>query len=84
MIAATTLALLALAPLPVNEKADYQLGGDYAPPAGVTVVTRDWFSGTPVGGESYDIATSTPTRPRTTRTTSTGRTSRTTGRPSSC
>jgi hypothetical protein len=24
---------------------DYQLGGDYAPPAGVTVVTRDWFAG---------------------------------------
>lgn len=30
---------------PINAKADYQLGGDYPPPKGVTVVSRDWFEG---------------------------------------
>ena len=30
---------------PPNAKFDYQIGGDYPLPAGVTVVSRDWFSG---------------------------------------
>ena len=30
---------------PVNAQFDYQIGGDYALPAGVTVVSRDWFAG---------------------------------------
>jgi len=35
-------------PPPANAPADYQLGGDYEPPAGVVVVTRDWFAGAPL------------------------------------
>ncbi|MFN8224663.1 MAG: endo alpha-1,4 polygalactosaminidase [Gaiellales bacterium] len=31
---------------PVNAQFDYQIGGDYRPRAGVSVVSRDWFSGT--------------------------------------
>jgi hypothetical protein len=38
---------------PVNAKFDYQLGGAYPPPAGVTAVTRDRH-GQPVGG-AYSI-----------------------------
>jgi hypothetical protein len=35
---------------PANGKFDYQIGGDYPLPAGVQVVSRDWFAGTaPVG-----------------------------------
>ena len=35
---------------PANGKFDYQIGGDYALPQGVKVVSRDWFAGTaPVG-----------------------------------
>jgi hypothetical protein len=30
---------------PPNAKFDYQIGGDYPLPAGVTVVSRDWFTG---------------------------------------
>ncbi len=30
----------------MNAKFDYQIGGDYALPAGVKVVSRDWFEGT--------------------------------------
>ena len=41
-------------PPPANAPADYQLGGDYEPPAGVAVVTRDWFAGAPLGG-GYSI-----------------------------
>ena len=36
--------------LPVAAFFDYQLSGDYPPPAGVRVVTRDWFAGTPEPG----------------------------------
>jgi hypothetical protein len=44
-------AVLAVAPPPPNAGFDYQIGGDYDPPAGVTVVTRDWFAGSaPDGG----------------------------------
>ena len=35
---------------------DYQIGGDYEPPAGVTVVSRDWFAGEPLDGDGgYSI-----------------------------
>jgi hypothetical protein len=52
--AALGVALIAAAPAgsvttprlpPVNAKADYQIGGDYPPPAGVRIVSRDWFAG---------------------------------------
>jgi hypothetical protein len=32
-------------PPPVNAKFDYQIGGDYPLPPGVSVVSRDWFIG---------------------------------------
>jgi hypothetical protein len=31
---------------PAGAKFDYQIGGDYRPPAGVRVISRDWFLGT--------------------------------------
>ena len=54
-----TAACLTLAPLPTasstgvppppaNAAFDYQIGGDYRPPRGVRVVSRDWFSGRPL------------------------------------
>jgi endo-alpha-1,4-polygalactosaminidase (GH114 family) len=43
-------------PPPANARADYQLGGDYTPASGVTVVVRDWFEGTPLANpNSYSI-----------------------------
>lgn len=42
--------------LPVDARFDYQIGGDYAPAAGVDVVTRDWFAGSlPTGDGAYAI-----------------------------
>ena len=35
------------APPPVNARFDYQIGGDYPLPRGVSVVSRDWFIGSP-------------------------------------
>ncbi|MEZ4562416.1 MAG: endo alpha-1,4 polygalactosaminidase [Thermomicrobiales bacterium] len=35
---------------PANGKFDYQIGGDYALPKGVKVVSRDWFAGTAPAG----------------------------------
>jgi glycosyl hydrolase family 114 len=35
----------AAAPPPANAPFDYQIGGDYALPQGVKVVSRDWFAG---------------------------------------
>ena len=35
----------AASPPPANAQFDYQIGGDYALPAGVGVVSRDWFAG---------------------------------------
>lgn len=32
-------------PPPANAGFDYQIGGDYPLPDGVSVVSRDWFSG---------------------------------------
>ena len=48
-------AAAAYAPPPANAKFDYQIGGDYPPPAGVRVVSRDWFSGSPAAGSRYSI-----------------------------
>jgi hypothetical protein len=45
----------AYAPPPADAVFDYQIGGDYPPPAGVEVVSRDWFSGSPAGGGIYSI-----------------------------
>jgi Glycoside-hydrolase family GH114 len=39
---AALLAVAAFAPPPVNAGFDYQIGDAYRPPAGVTVVSRDW------------------------------------------
>lgn len=41
-------------PPPGNAKFDYQIGGDYPLPAGVAVVSRDWFAGTAPAG-AYGI-----------------------------
>lgn len=38
-----------------NATFDYQIGGDYPPARGVTVVTRDWFSGVPAAAPAYSI-----------------------------
>jgi hypothetical protein len=51
---AALLVAAALAPLPANVQWDYQIGGDYPPPAGTGVVVRDWFSGTPRAG-AYSV-----------------------------
>ena len=51
-------------PLPANAPADYQLGGDYEPPPGVAVVTRDWFAGAPlVNGYSICYVNAFQTQP---------------------
>jgi hypothetical protein len=41
-------------PPPANAKFDYQIGGDYRPPAGVRVISRDWFLGAALE-RSYSI-----------------------------
>lgn len=45
----------AYAPPPVNAGFDYQIGGDYPLPAGVGVVSRDWFSGRAAADPVYSI-----------------------------
>ena len=45
----------AYAPPPADAGFDYQIGGDYPPPAGVTVVSRDWFAGAPLADPAYSI-----------------------------
>jgi hypothetical protein len=42
---ALALTVAAWAPPPVDARFDYQIGGDYPLPAGVSVVSRDWFAG---------------------------------------
>ena len=43
-------------PPPVNAGFDYQIGGDYRPPSGVRVVSRDWFAGSALTGSNmYSI-----------------------------
>lgn len=53
LIAAVPAA--AYSPPPVNAGFDYQIGGDYPLPAGVSVVSRDWFSGTAQADPAYSI-----------------------------
>ena len=43
------------APPPANAGFDYQIGGDYPLPGGVSVVSRDWFSGRPAADPAYSI-----------------------------
>lgn len=45
----------AYTPPPVNAAFDYQIGGDYMLPAGVSVVSRDWFSGSAAADPAYSI-----------------------------
>lgn len=45
----------ALRQLPANAGFDYQIGGDYLLPPGVTVVSRDWFSGRAAADPVYSI-----------------------------
>jgi hypothetical protein len=45
----------AVVPPPANAGFDYQIGGDYPLPPGVTVVSRDWFSGEPAPDPNYSI-----------------------------
>lgn len=42
-------------PPPVNAGFDYQIGGDYPLPDGVSVVSRDWFSGRPAPDPTYSV-----------------------------
>ena len=58
----TALAVSALpataagfAPPTPNAGFDYQIGGDYPLPPGVSVVSRDWFSGHAAAGPAYSI-----------------------------
>jgi len=48
-------AKAAAEPPPANAVFDYQIGGDYPLPDGVTVVSRDWFSGDPAPDPAYSI-----------------------------
>ena len=48
------VAALALAAPPANVPFDYQIGAPYEPPAGVGVVSRDWFAAEPAPG-TYSI-----------------------------
>lgn len=56
LIWAVTLSAGSPDPPPVDAPFDYQLGGDYEPVAGVTVVSRDWFGGQPLNADDgYSI-----------------------------
>jgi hypothetical protein len=44
-----------VAPPPPNAGFDYQIGGDYPLPPGVSVVSRDWFSGRAADEPVYSI-----------------------------
>ena len=46
---------LTVTPPPANAGFDYQIGGDYPLPAGVAVVSRDWFAGTAEPDPTYSI-----------------------------
>jgi hypothetical protein len=45
----------AYSPPPVDAGFDYQIGGDYPLPEGASVVSRDWFSGSPAPDPAYSI-----------------------------
>ncbi len=45
----------AFAPPPVNAGFDYQIGGDYPLPEGVSIVSRDWFIGRAAEQPVYSI-----------------------------
>ncbi|MQA73414.1 MAG: hypothetical protein GEU88_03505 [Solirubrobacterales bacterium] len=49
------VASAAVAPPPVNAGFDYQIGGDYPLAPGVSVVSRDWFSGEAAAEPAYSI-----------------------------
>lgn len=56
VVALTVAAIVAPQPPPADANFDYQLAGDYEPPPGVTVVSRDWFGGEALRTEgSYSI-----------------------------
>jgi hypothetical protein len=46
---------IAYEPPPQNAGFDYQIGGDYPLPEGVSVVSRDWFSGAAAPDPAYSI-----------------------------
>ena len=52
---AAPAAAAAYEPPPPNAGFDYQIGGDYPLPSGVSVVSRDWFSGSPAAAGNYSI-----------------------------
>jgi hypothetical protein len=54
MVGSTAPPAAGWVPLPDNVPFDYQIGGDYEPPAGVEIVVRDWFAGTPLA-DTYSI-----------------------------
>lgn len=43
------------APPPANAGVDYQIGGDYPLPDGVSIVLRDWFAGAAADDPAYSI-----------------------------
>ena len=47
--------IAAVVALPANAGFDYQIGGDYPLPQGVSVVSRDWFAGAPAPDPAYSI-----------------------------
>jgi hypothetical protein len=50
-----TVTAEAYAPPPSNAGFDYQIGGDYPLPEGVSVVSRDWFAGEAADSPVYSI-----------------------------
>jgi hypothetical protein len=48
-------AAAAAAPPPAGAGFDYQIGGDYPLPDGVSIVSRDWFIGSPAAAPVYSI-----------------------------
>ena len=48
-------AVRTYAPPPANAGFDYQIGGDYPLPVGVSIVSRDWFAGEAAASPTYSI-----------------------------
>ncbi len=55
LLTAAATAASGYSPPPANAGFDYQIGGDYPLPAGVSVVSRDWFSGAAAPAPAYSI-----------------------------